>query len=357
MPHKIKLLPVAVACLILALATHESWVSNLGGHRQHRLASRATWNKKSSTFCLEDVKRAPPSSAVRNTGSPKLFWGKAKGDYSSMPPLANFTSPRRSNILGVLKRGINPTVEFPYEESITAIDHCLMGMALQQARRAWDQGEVPIGAIIVRECTSMDPPNRTRSFQILSLAHNRVETNVDASAHAELLALRKGARHMQNWRFPPNTRLYSTLEPCPMCLASIQAFRIDHIVYGAPDNRLGAIRTHMDLLNVAKHPYHDVKSVTGGVRRKECGEIMVEFFRERRQNKKEAISDGNRPKLLKKLPLKARSGLRLWFTRFLRWPSCDCSEKNPFEIAQLNCCSDRCIRRLHAISTSFHYII
>ena len=170
-----------------------------------------------------------------------------------------------------------------------------MGMALQQAQYAWDKGEVPIGAIIVRECTddsnddSIQSTNSTtnrRIFQILSAAHNKVETNIDASSHAELLALRNGAQNLGNWRYPPNSRLYTTLEPCPMCLASIQAFRIDNIIYGAPDNRLGAIKTHMNLINVAKHPYHEVKSVIGGVREKECGDIMVRFFRERRELKK-----------------------------------------------------------------------
>ena len=90
-----------------------------------------------------------------------------------------------------------------------------------------------------------------------------------------------------------------------MCLASIQAFRIDNIVYGAPDNRLGAIKTHMDLISVAKHPYHEVKSVTGGVREKECGDIMVQFFRERRRKKKER--KGGRNELLK-LPLEKSIG-------------------------------------------------
>ena len=81
--------------------------------------------------------------------------------------------------------------------------------------------------------------------------------------------------------------MYCTVEPCPICLASIQAFRVDHVVFGAPDNRLGAVHTHIDLLGLAKHPYHEIKSVTGGVREKECAEILVNFFRERRRKKKE----------------------------------------------------------------------
>jgi tRNA(adenine34) deaminase len=223
-----------------------------------------------------------------------------------MPPLSysNSTIPRRGDIFKILKRDVYPTIDLPFDEgNYTTVDHYFMGLALQQAQCAWDKGEVPIGAIVVGECTSDDAVEERRAFQIISAGHNQVETNVDASAHAELLALRQGAWSLQNWRFPPNSRLYTTLEPCPMCLASIQAFRIDHVVYGSPDNRLGAIKTHMKLLSVARHPYHEVKSVTGGVRAEECGDIVVRFFRERRREKK--VTLGRRGLL--RLPLERTS--------------------------------------------------
>ena len=180
---------------------------------------------------------------------------------------------------------------FPKDYNDTMIDEYFMDLALKQAQLAWKKNEVPIGAVIVEQTNN---PNlneskrqEMRTFRIISEAHNLVETNIDASAHAELLALRQGAQNLQNWRYPPNCTLYSTLEPCPMCLASAQAFRIDNIVYGAYDNRLGAIETHMNLVDVAKHPYHEIKSVQGCIRHEECGSIMVEFFRERRRMKKE----------------------------------------------------------------------
>lgn len=195
------------------------------------------------------------------------------------------------------------------EYNDTAVDEYFMGLALHQAHIAWNKGEVPIGAVIMRECDNsndsltMEQSNISgdgyegddsnskdntciRKFEILSASHNQVENNFDASAHAELEALRQGAKNIQNWRFPPKSKLYSTVEPCPMCLASIQAFRIDGIVYGARDNRLGAIGTHIDLLKMAKHPYHEVKLVVGGVREKECANLMVSFFRHRRNKKK-----------------------------------------------------------------------
>jgi tRNA(adenine34) deaminase len=246
------------------------------------------------------MRRKAPSSTAAHVDR------RRSGFASSMPPLSytNSTIPRRGNIFKVLKRDVYPTIEFPFEDgNYTTIDHYFMGLALQQAQHAWDRGEVPIGAVVVTECTPDDAIEERRGFQIISVGNNRVETNVDASAHAELLALRRGAWSLQNWRFPPNSRLYTTLEPCPMCLASIQAFRIDHVVYGSTDNRLGAIKTHMELLSVARHPYHEVKSVTGGVRAEECGDIVVQFFRERRRMKKEA--HGKRGLL--KLPLE-----RIW---------------------------------------------
>ena len=76
-------------------------------------------------------------------------------------------------------------------------------------------------------------------------------------------------------------------------MASIQAFRIDNIVYGAPDKRLGAVGTHIDLLTMAKHPYHEIKSVVGGVMEDECGGIVINFFRERRKKKKKSNTDCN----------------------------------------------------------------
>ena len=179
---------------------------------------------------------------------------------------------------------------FPHDCNDTTIDQYFMDAALRQAQLAWKMNEVPIGAIIVQQTISLNATTSSkqeRTFRVISEAHNLVETNMDASAHAELLALRRGAQNLQNWRYPPNSTLYSTLEPCPMCLASAQAFRIDNIVFGANDNRLGAIQTHMNLMEVAKHPYHDVKSVISGVKAEECGSIMVEFFRERRRMKKE----------------------------------------------------------------------
>eukprot|EP01082_Thalassiosira_pseudonana_P004480 g4286.t1 g4286 contig15:718958-719914(-) len=252
---------------------------------------------KINSFGIEGLRNKFTRGIFTATSSPSSLtslnlWKKYKqnnnvGSYSSMPSLS--AGPSTSI----------ETVDMPYEHNNTLIHEHFMELALQEAQNAWDKGEVPIGAVIVREILSnattgstvVNNLHATRSFQILSRAHNLVETNIDASSHAELLALRQGSTKMQNWRFPPNSTLYTTLEPCPMCLASIQAFRIDNIVYGANDNRLGAVNTHMDLMSVATHPYHEVKSVIGGVRKEECGDILVQFFRERRKSKKKQASE------------------------------------------------------------------
>jgi tRNA(adenine34) deaminase len=149
-----------------------------------------------------------------------------------------------------------------------------MDLALKQARKAESKDEVPIGAVVIER-------REDGTFQILSQAYNLVETKHDASAHAEMLALRQAANRVKNWRLA-NTTLYTTLEPCPMCLAAAQAFRVSSIVYGAPDLRLGAIETHIRLLDVV-HPFHTIDEVVPGVLGNESSFLLKNFFRERRK--------------------------------------------------------------------------
>jgi tRNA(adenine34) deaminase len=165
----------------------------------------------------------------------------------------------------------------PELHNTTARHRTYMQMALQQAKLAGEKNEVPIGAVIVRRC-------RDGTFQVLSQACNSMESTNDASAHAELLAMRKAAKKIGNWRLL-NSTLYSTLEPCPMCLAAAQAFRIEEIVYGAPDLRLGAIETYMRMLDY-NHPMHNIDLIVPGVLKEESADMMREFFRGRRTHTK-----------------------------------------------------------------------
>ena len=157
-----------------------------------------------------------------------------------------------------------------------------MGIALEQARKAAQRQEVPIGAIVVQRVWN-DRSNKV-SYRILSQAGNSMEGKKDASAHAELLAMRRAAKKLGNWRLL-NTTLYSTVEPCPMCLSAAQAFRVEEIVYGAPDLRLGAIETYMQLLDDYRHPIHTVDRVVPGVMKNESAAMMRSFFRQRRLEK------------------------------------------------------------------------
>jgi tRNA(adenine34) deaminase len=128
-------------------------------------------------------------------------------------------------------------------------------------------------------------------FEVLSKAHNKVETLHDATAHAELLALRQTSQQQKNWRLY-NTTLYTTLEPCPMCLSSCQAFRVGHVVYGARDLRLGAVESFISLLSLGPpHPYHPRMNVTGGVMAAQCGGLMKTFFIQRRAQKKKGTKN------------------------------------------------------------------
>ena len=149
-----------------------------------------------------------------------------------------------------------------------------MSLALREAEQACNKGEVPIGALVVQKRSDIE-------YEILSRAGNRVETEYDASAHAELLALRRASARVKNWRLA-NTTLYCTLEPCPMCLAACQAFRVQTLVYGAPDLRLGAVETHLRLLDI-KHPFHNISNVVKGVQADSSATLLRNFFKRRRE--------------------------------------------------------------------------
>lgn len=116
---------------------------------------------------------------------------------------------------------------------------------------------------------------------MLSASRNRVEQNKDATFHAELDCIRKATKIRNNWRLH-NCTLYSTLEPCIMCLGAIQNSRIKRIVFAAYDHRLGACGSFVDLLNDHKHPFHQVE-MKGGVLQEESSILLKRFFQLRRR--------------------------------------------------------------------------
>ncbi|MFZ3171154.1 MAG: tRNA adenosine(34) deaminase TadA [Carboxydocellales bacterium] len=151
---------------------------------------------------------------------------------------------------------------------IVVNDEYYMELALAEAEKAFALGEVPIGAVIVRD------------GEIIAKGHNFRELGKDPTAHAELMAIQTAARKLGGWRLT-RTTLYVTVEPCPMCAGAIVQARIPRVVYGALDPKAGAVDSLVDLL---RHPglNHQVE-VTSGVLADKCGEIMQRFFRQLRE--------------------------------------------------------------------------
>ncbi|QQZ27714.1 tRNA adenosine(34) deaminase TadA [Thiothrix subterranea] len=150
----------------------------------------------------------------------------------------------------------------------TSSDEHWMRHALTLARNAWQQGEVPVGAVIVRD------------GEILAEGWNQPITRHDPSAHAEMLALRLAGQVAGNYRLP-NTTLYVTLEPCLMCVGAMLHARVERVVFGAYDPKTGAAGSAFDLLQHPRH-YHKIAAVQGGVLQEECATLLQAFFRERR---------------------------------------------------------------------------
>ena len=142
-----------------------------------------------------------------------------------------------------------------------------MTAALDLARQAAELGEIPVGAVIADE-------NGT----IVGRGYNRRETDRDATAHAEVLAIRDACRNLNRWRLTGCT-LYVTLEPCPMCTGAILQSRLDRVVYGAPDEKAGCCG---GLLHLTEYPFDTHPAVYAGVLEEECRVVLQTFFQGRR---------------------------------------------------------------------------
>ncbi len=151
-----------------------------------------------------------------------------------------------------------------------------MRQAVAAAHDARERGEVPIGTCIVVD------------EQILAVAGNRTITDQDPTAHAEMVALREAAHKVGNYRIT-NAVVYSTIEPCVMCAGALIQARIKRLVYGARDERAGAVESHFGVCST-EFLNHRIE-VTAGVLEHECRAIMQEFFRERRKQMLDAKAD------------------------------------------------------------------
>lgn len=146
-----------------------------------------------------------------------------------------------------------------------------MGIALREAKKAGDRGEIPIGAVVVR------------GGAIIGRGYNLREGKQDPVAHAEIIAIRRAARAAGNWRLT-GAALYVTLEPCLMCMGAILLARVDRVVFGCYDPKAGAAGSLYDLSNDSRLNHR--VSLVAGVREAECSSILSGFFTALRKGKK-----------------------------------------------------------------------
>ena len=150
-------------------------------------------------------------------------------------------------------------------------DERWMRLALKEAERAYEEDEVPVGAVVVYE------------GRVIGRGHNRTEGLKDPTAHAEILAIGAAANYLDSWRLE-GTTLYVTLEPCAMCAGAIVLARVDRLVFGAYDPKAGACGS---LMNIVQDPRlnHRVE-VRAGVLEEACGSLLKSFFQKLRSEKR-----------------------------------------------------------------------
>lgn len=154
----------------------------------------------------------------------------------------------------------------------TEFDHQFMRRALALAERASDVGEVPVGAVLVI------------AGQVVAEAYNQPIESCDATAHAEIVALRNAGRALGNYRLPGAT-LYVTLEPCTMCVGALVHARVERVVFGAAEPKAGALISQLQLMDMP-HWNHRLQ-FEGGVEAERAGALLQGFFRARRERVKQ----------------------------------------------------------------------
>lgn len=143
--------------------------------------------------------------------------------------------------------------------------------ALKSAQKAYDLGEAPVGAVVVKKS----------SGEIIGRGYNLRETKKSPLAHAEIMALDEASRTLGGWRVVDSV-LYVTLEPCPMCAGAIINSRIDKVVYGASDLKAGSFGSVVDMNAL---PYNHKPEIVGGVLKDDCSKILSDFFSKLRKRK------------------------------------------------------------------------
>eukprot|EP00466_Bigelowiella_natans_P012273 jgi/Bigna1/46841/estExt_Genewise1.C_70205 len=206
----------------------------------------------------------------------------------------------------------NEAEEVPIRSAAKEIEY--MRQALKEAEIAGSVGEVPIGAVLVDDLTG----------KVIATGRNMVETQSDATAHAEMVCLRAASGRRKNWRLI-STTMFVTIEPCPMCFFALAQSRVGSIVYGEKNTRLGACECDF------VHPFHTFRRINGGVLRYEASFLMKSFFRNRRQSLGPASASSS---ILKKLGVSQSSAsmrnLARPFTKIMRKLRVNSSPSNLF---------------------------
>lgn len=150
-------------------------------------------------------------------------------------------------------------------------DEHWMREALREAHKAYELGEVPIGAVLVR------------GEEVIARGHNLRESMRDPTAHAEILVLQQAAQRLGGWRLSGCT-LYVTLEPCPMCAGALVQARVERLVYGAPDPKAGCAGTLLNLVQFS--PFNHQLEMRSGLLQEECAALLQQFFRQLRKSRR-----------------------------------------------------------------------
>ena len=150
---------------------------------------------------------------------------------------------------------------------MSKIDEIYMSEAIKEARKAFDEDEVPVGAVVVHE------------GRVIARGHNQVERLKDPTAHAEMLALTSATKYLGG-KWLNGAALYVTIEPCSMCAGALVLARLKQVYFGARDSKTGACGSVVNIIN-HKRLNHRIK-VKGGILEKECGSLLSEFFKKKR---------------------------------------------------------------------------
>ncbi len=258
------------------------WLADLGFiHRSdygtdYRRGTLPAWLRDAAA-ALDDEQLAAAAATARDAkvqerAARKAAWLAQQQAGAATSPSAD---PAEVALADAAIEVIEPV---PAPEEASAEDETFMRLAIDQAHNAWALGEVPVGAVIVKD------------GQVIATGFNQPIGNADPTAHAEIQALRAAAELLGNYRLN-HCQLYVTLEPCAMCAGAMQHARIERVIFGAADPKTGACGSVVDLFAEARLNHHT--RVRRGVLAADCGGLLSRFFAERREMQQQRRAAGS----------------------------------------------------------------